>query len=101
MKNHNLTAVTEFILLGIRYHPELQAPFFLLFLTIYLISVLGKLGMVILIQVDPRLQTLRYFFLRYLTLIDLGYSTAVRPKMLVNVVVNQNTKSLIMVVLHS
>ncbi|EHA97241.1 Olfactory receptor 8K3, partial [Heterocephalus glaber] len=89
----NLTAVTEFILLGITNLPELQAPLFLLFLIIYLTSLLGNLGMIILTQVDPRLQTPMYFFLRHLALTDLGYSTAVGPKMLVNFVVDQNTIS--------
>ncbi|EHA97242.1 Olfactory receptor 8K3 [Heterocephalus glaber] len=93
MKNHNLTAVTEFILLGITNLPELQAPLFLLFLIIYLTSLLGNLGTIILTQVDPRLQTPMYFFLRHLALTDLGYSTAVGPKMLVNFVVDQNTIS--------
>ncbi|XP_004875660.1 olfactory receptor 8K3 [Heterocephalus glaber] len=89
----NLTALTEFILLGITDRPELQAPLFLLFLFIYLSSLLGNLGMIILTQVDPRLQTPMYFFLRHLALTDLGYSTAVGPKMLVNFVVDQNTIS--------
>ncbi|EHB05823.1 Olfactory receptor 8K3 [Heterocephalus glaber] len=89
----NLTALTEFILLGITDRPELQAPLFLLFLFIYLSSLLGNLGMIILTQVDSRLQTPMYFFLRHLALTDLGYSTAVGPKMLVNFVVDQNTIS--------
>ncbi|XP_004869859.1 olfactory receptor 8K3-like [Heterocephalus glaber] len=93
MEGPNLTAVTEFILLGITNLPELQAPLFLLFLIIYLTSLLGNLGMIILTQVDPRLQTPMYFFLRHLALTDLGYSTAVGPKMLVNFVVDQNTIS--------
>ncbi|EHA97238.1 Olfactory receptor 8K3 [Heterocephalus glaber] len=90
MEKRNLTVVTEFILLGITDRPELQAPLFLLFLVVYLTSLLGNLGMIILTQVDPRLQTPMYFFLRHLALTDLGYSTAVGPKMLVNFVVDQN-----------
>ncbi|EHA97248.1 Olfactory receptor 8K3 [Heterocephalus glaber] len=93
MEGPNLTAVTEFILLGITNRPELQAPLFLLFLIIYQSSLLGNLGMIILTQVDPRLQTSMYFFLRHLALTDLGYSTAVGPKMLVNFVEDQNTIS--------
>ncbi|EHB17901.1 Olfactory receptor 8K3 [Heterocephalus glaber] len=93
MEGPNLTAVTEFILLGITDRPELQAPLFLLFLIVYLTSLLGNLGMIILTQVDPRLQTPMYFFLRHLALTDLGYSTVVGPKMLVNFVVDQNTIS--------
>ncbi|XP_036852686.2 olfactory receptor 8K3-like [Manis javanica] len=91
MKKLNLTVLNEFILLGITDRPELQAPLFGLFLTIYMISVLGNLGLIILTKVDPRLQTPMYFFLRHLALTDLGYSTAVGPKMLVNFLANHHT----------
>ncbi|XP_036732963.2 olfactory receptor 8K3-like [Manis pentadactyla] len=91
MENHNLTVLSEFILLGITDRPQLQVPLFGLFLIIYAISVLGNLGLIILTKVDPRLQTPMYFFLRHLALTDLGYSTAVAPKMLVNFLANQHT----------
>ncbi|XP_002926902.2 olfactory receptor 8K3 [Ailuropoda melanoleuca] len=91
MEKHNLTVLNEFILMGITHRPELQAPFFGLFLIIYTVSVVGNLGVIILTKVDPRLQTPMYFFLRHLAFTDLGYSTAVGPKMLVSLVTNQNT----------
>ncbi|WP_153884178.1 olfactory receptor, partial [Enterococcus casseliflavus] len=53
----------------------------------------GNLGMIILTMVDSRLQTPMYFFLRHLATTDLGYSTAVGPKMLRNFLVDQNTIS--------
>ncbi|XP_028635168.1 olfactory receptor 8K3-like [Grammomys surdaster] len=90
MEKHNLSAVTQFILMGITERPELQAPLFGLFLIIYLSSMLGNLGMIILTTVDSRLQTPMYFFIRHLAITDLGYSTAVGPKMLVNFVVDLN-----------
>ncbi|XP_012296619.3 olfactory receptor 8K3-like [Aotus nancymaae] len=93
MENHNLTVVNEFILMGITDIPELQAPLFALFLMIYVISVIGNLSMIILTKLDSRLETPMYFFLRHLALTDLGYSTAVGPKMLVNFVVDKNTIS--------
>ena len=93
MEKHNGTVLSEFILLGITDRPELQAPLFGLFLLIYVISVVGNLGMVILTKVDARLQTPMYFFLRHLSLTDLGYSTTVGPKMLESFVVAQNTIS--------
>ncbi|XP_012884571.1 PREDICTED: olfactory receptor 8K3-like [Dipodomys ordii] len=93
METHNLTIVREFILMGVTDRPELQVPLFTLFLIIYVVSVMGNLGMIILTMVDSRLQTPMYFFLRHLALTDLGYSTAVGPKMLMNFVVNTNTIS--------
>ncbi|KAM9767636.1 olfactory receptor 8K3-like [Dama dama] len=93
METENETVLSEFTLMGITDRPELQAPLFGLFLIIYVTSVVGNLGMVILTKVDPRLQTPMYFFLRHLALTDLGYSTAVGPKMLMNFVVDQNAIS--------
>ena len=51
------------------------------------------MGMVILTKMDSRLQTPMYFLLRHLALTDLGYSTAVGPKMLANFIVSQNSIS--------
>uniref|UniRef100_G3UF24 Olfactory receptor n=1 Tax=Loxodonta africana TaxID=9785 RepID=G3UF24_LOXAF len=93
MDTHNLTALSEFILMGITDRPELQAPLFRLFLIIYMISVVGNLGIIILTKMDSRLQTPKYFFLRHLAMTDLVYSTALGPKMLVNFVVDENTIS--------
>nr|XP_003423248.1 olfactory receptor 8K3-like [Loxodonta africana] len=93
MDKHSLTALNEFILTGITDRPELQAPLFGLFLIIYMISVVGNVGIIILTKMDSKLQTSMYFFLRHLAITDLGYSTAVGPKMLVNFIVNENTIS--------
>ena len=57
METQNGTVLSEFILMGITDRPELQAPLFGLFLIIYLMSVVGNLGMVILTKVDSKLQT--------------------------------------------
>ncbi|XP_069889014.1 olfactory receptor 8K3-like [Dipodomys merriami] len=90
MERDNLTAVSEFILMGVTDRHELQVPLFVLFLIIYLSSTVGNLGMIILTKVDSKLQTPMYFFLRHLAITDLGYSTVVGPKMLVNFLVDQN-----------
>nr|XP_023397987.1 olfactory receptor 8K3-like [Loxodonta africana] len=90
MDKHNLTEQNLFILLGITDRPELQAPLFGLLLIIYAISVVGNLGVIILTKMDSKLQTPMYFFLRHLAITDLGYSTAVGPKMLVNFIVYEN-----------
>ncbi|XP_049747530.1 olfactory receptor 8K3-like [Elephas maximus indicus] len=93
MEKHNQTVLNEFILTGITDRPELQAPLFGLFLIIYMISMVGNLGIIILTKMDSKLQTPMYFFLRHLAITDLGYSTTVGPKMLVNFVVDENTIS--------
>ncbi|XP_074854400.1 olfactory receptor 5W2-like [Carettochelys insculpta] len=84
MEEGNHSVVTEFILSGLTDRPELQAPLFGVFLLIYIITLLGNGGMVLLITIDPRLHTPMYFFLRHLSFCDLCYSTLIAPKMLVN-----------------
>ncbi|XP_008834307.1 olfactory receptor 8K3-like [Nannospalax galili] len=91
MEKQNFTMPKEFILLGITNRPELQAPIFVLFFLIYITSVVGNLGMIILTKIDERLQSPMYFFLRHLAFIDFGYSTAVGPKVLINFATNRNT----------
>ncbi|XP_006902348.1 PREDICTED: olfactory receptor 8K5-like [Elephantulus edwardii] len=90
MDQQNLTVMTEFILMGLTKRPELQLPLFGVFLLIYMITVLGNLGLIILTKVDSHLQTPMYFFIRHLAFIDLGNSTAICPKMLINFIVDQN-----------
>ncbi|XP_007519608.2 olfactory receptor 5M8-like [Erinaceus europaeus] len=78
----NLTSVSEFILLGLTNRKELQLPLFLLFLAIFMVTVVGNLGMIVLIQVNSRLHTPMYFFLSHLSFVDLTFSSNVTPKML-------------------
>ncbi|XP_015361991.1 olfactory receptor 5B3-like [Marmota marmota marmota] len=75
----NRTEVTEFILLGLTSAPELQVALFIMITLIYLINVVGNLGMIILILLDSRLHTPMYFFLGNLSLADFCYSSAVTP----------------------
>ncbi|XP_066476780.1 olfactory receptor 5AR1-like [Tiliqua scincoides] len=91
MEGRNHTTVTEFILVGFSDLPELQIPLFVLFLVIYIITLVGNLGIIILSHLDARLQTPMYFFLSNLSIIDLGYSSAVAPKMLMTLVSDDNT----------
>ncbi|NWQ87104.1 O1019 protein, partial [Burhinus bistriatus] len=80
----NKTTVGEFILLGITDVWELQVILFVLFLLICVTSLVGNLAMIALIRLDSRLHTPMYFFLHHLSLVDLGNSSAVAPKMLVS-----------------
>ncbi|XP_008692381.1 olfactory receptor 5B2-like [Ursus maritimus] len=80
MKNN--TEVTDFILLGLTDARELQGPLFLMFTLIYLITLLGNLGMITLILLDSRLHTPMYFFLSNLSLVDFCYSSTVTPKVM-------------------
>ena len=84
MAKGNYSAVSEFILLGLTDNPELQATLFGVFLVIYFASVLGNLGLIVLIQVSPQLHTPMYFFLSHLAFIDFSFTSSVTPNTLVN-----------------
>ncbi|XP_069326147.1 olfactory receptor 5B3-like [Eulemur rufifrons] len=83
----NSTEVTEFILLGLTDAPELQVPLFMIFTFIYLINVVGNLGMILLILLDSHLHTPMYFFLSNLSLVDFCYCTAVTPKVMAGLLI--------------
>uniref|UniRef100_A0A8D2K6J4 Olfactory receptor n=1 Tax=Theropithecus gelada TaxID=9565 RepID=A0A8D2K6J4_THEGE len=88
---NNQTAAVTFILLGFSEYPDLQLPLFLVFLTIYTVTVLGNLGMIMVIRINPKLHTPMYFFLSHLSFVDFCYSTTVTPKLLENLVVEDRT----------
>ncbi|VTJ74631.1 Hypothetical predicted protein [Marmota monax] len=78
----NISEVTEFILVGLTDALQLQVPLFMVFTLIYLITLVGNLGMILLILLDSRLHTPMYFLLSHLSLVDCVYSSAVTPKVM-------------------
>ncbi|XP_003130080.2 olfactory receptor 8B4-like [Sus scrofa] len=82
MPLRNSSLVTKFILVGLSQQKELQLPLFLLFLGIYVLTVVGNLGLITLIGLNTSLHTPMYFFLFNLSFIDLCYSCVFTPKML-------------------
>ncbi|XP_025033954.1 olfactory receptor 8A1-like [Pelodiscus sinensis] len=82
MGEGNHSVVTEFLLSELTDRPELQVPLFVLFLLIYLITLVWNGGMILLITIDPRLHTPMYFFLQNLSFCDICCSSIISPKML-------------------
>lgn len=89
----NQTFEVTFILLGFSEFPDLQVPLFLVFLTIYIVTAVGNLSMILIIRINPKLHTPMYFFLSHLSFIDFCYSTTVTPKLLENLVMEDRTIS--------
>ncbi|KAM4845634.1 olfactory receptor 5W2-like [Thomomys bottae] len=85
MEQGNCSSLNEFILLGITNNSNIKVALFTMFLLVYLINLLANLGMIFLINVDNQLHTPMYFFLSHLSFCDLCYSTAIGPKMLVDI----------------
>ncbi|XP_049747203.1 olfactory receptor 8H1-like [Elephas maximus indicus] len=84
MSRSNNTNVSDFILVGLTDSEEIRLVLFTLFLLIYLITVLGNTGMILIIRLDLQLHTPMYFFLSHLSFLDLSYSTVITPKALEN-----------------
>ncbi|XP_072494069.1 olfactory receptor 8U9-like [Notamacropus eugenii] len=84
MAEINFTQVTEFILLGITDKQELKIPLFMVFLFIYVFTMVGNLRLIIVIRMDSGLKTPMYFFLSHISFVDFCYSSSITPKMLGN-----------------
>ncbi|MBZ3871504.1 Olfactory receptor 4C46 [Sciurus carolinensis] len=74
--------VTEFVLLGLTENPKMQKIIFVVFLFIYIISVVGNLLIVITIIASSLFGSPMYFFLAYLSFIDACYSSVNTPKLI-------------------
>ncbi|KFZ58403.1 Olfactory receptor 1020, partial [Antrostomus carolinensis] len=91
----NETFASEFILLGFTSREDLQVTFFVLFFAIYVVTVIGNLGVIVLIRMDLCLHTPMYFFLSHLSLLDICYSTAIIPQTLLHFVVEKKVISFV------
>ncbi|XP_061022571.1 olfactory receptor 4C3D-like [Dama dama] len=85
--------VTEFVLLGLTQNPHLQKILFIVFLFIFLFTVVANLLIVITISFSPTLSAPMYFFLTYLAFIDAFYTSATTPKMTIDLLYQRRTIS--------
>ncbi|XP_022364433.1 olfactory receptor 5AC1-like [Enhydra lutris kenyoni] len=82
MAEENKTLVAEFVLTGLTDLQGLQVPLFLVFLVIYLTTMVGNLGLIFLIWKHPHLHTPMYLFLSSLAFADACTSSSVTPRMI-------------------
>ncbi|XP_025846402.2 olfactory receptor 5H2-like [Vulpes vulpes] len=94
MEKENATLLTELILTGLTHEPQWKIPLFLMFLVIYLLTIVGNLGLIALIWNDPQLHIPMYLFLGSLAFVDAWLSSTVTPKMLVSFFAKSKTISL-------
>uniref|UniRef100_A0A8C9UWD3 Olfactory receptor n=1 Tax=Spermophilus dauricus TaxID=99837 RepID=A0A8C9UWD3_SPEDA len=85
--------VTEFVLLGLTQDPDGQNALFTMFLLIYIVTMVGNLLIVVTVIASPSLDSPMYNFLAYLSLMDAVYSTAVSPKMIIDLLYDKKTIS--------
>ncbi|XP_012863346.1 olfactory receptor 1468-like [Echinops telfairi] len=85
MYQGNQTTISEFFLLGLIVGSEQQQLLFLLFLCMYLITMVGNVLIILAISSDPHLHSPMYFFLANLSFTDICFTTTTVPKMLVDI----------------
>ncbi|KAF6340066.1 hypothetical protein mRhiFer1_012392 [Rhinolophus ferrumequinum] len=93
MEVGNITTVTEFVLLRLSNDPQIQVVLFVLFLVIYLLTLIGNLLMLLVIRADSHLHTPMYFFLSHLSFLDAFYSSIIVPNLLENLLSEGKTIS--------
>lgn len=89
----NSTSVDEFLLLGLTTVQKLQPIFFVMFLTIYLLNLVGNGVILMIVTLERRLHSPMYFFLGNLSCLDICYSSVTLPKVLINLLSRHRTIS--------
>ncbi|KAG3285302.1 hypothetical protein H1C71_008899 [Ictidomys tridecemlineatus] len=90
----NSNNVTELIITGLFWDPEVQRVCFVLFLPMYLATVVGNGLIVVTVSVSKSLHSPMYFFLGYLSLVEITYSSTIVPKFITDLLVKVKTISL-------
>ncbi|KAM3669946.1 LOW QUALITY PROTEIN: olfactory receptor 8G50-like [Ammospiza maritima maritima] len=93
MAGENEMFASEFILQGFTTQADLQVMFFVLFLALYMVTLPGNLGAIVLIRIDPRLCIPMCFFLSHVSLLDVCCSFTIIPRSLRNVLVEKKVIS--------
>ncbi|XP_037694408.1 olfactory receptor 4B1-like [Choloepus didactylus] len=86
--------VTEFIFTGLFQDPGVQKVCFVVFLPLYLATVVGNGLIILTVSVSKSLHSPMYFFLSYLSLVEISYSSTVVPKLITDLLAKVKSISL-------
>ncbi|XP_069098208.1 olfactory receptor 6F1-like [Pleurodeles waltl] len=82
MMKKNGTFVKEFLLLGFSNYSGLRIPLFMVFLSIYILTITGNILIITVILKDLQLHKPMYFFLTNLSVLEICYTSNIVPNML-------------------
>ncbi|KAM9312350.1 olfactory receptor 5AR1-like [Gastrophryne carolinensis] len=89
----NSTQPSVFVFLGLTQDNKVSQFLFLLFFLVYLMTLSGNLSLMMVVHVSSSLHTPMYYFLSYLSVVDLLYSSTITPKMLADLISLRKTIS--------
>uniref|UniRef100_A0A8I3NLE5 Olfactory receptor family 10 subfamily H member 5B n=1 Tax=Canis lupus familiaris TaxID=9615 RepID=A0A8I3NLE5_CANLF len=91
-QNYSMVSVSEFILVGFStFPPHLLPAFFLLFLLMYLFTLLGNLLIMATVWSERALHTPMYLFLCTLSISEILYTLAITPRLLADLLSTRRT----------
>ncbi|XP_075404451.1 olfactory receptor 4B1-like [Tenrec ecaudatus] len=90
----HISNVTKLILTGLFQDPEVQRVCFMVFLPVYLATVVGNGLIVLTVSVSKRLHSPMYFFLSYLSFVEISYSSTIAPKLITDLLTKIKTITL-------
>ncbi|XP_060546913.1 putative olfactory receptor 2B8 [Pantherophis guttatus] len=93
MGAENVTSETGFILLGLTSHRNQRIVLFVVFLIMYLLTVLSNLLIIVLVNIDAQLHTPMYLFLSHLASLDIVYVTGSLPPALAHLLAGKGVVS--------
>ncbi|KAM6451801.1 olfactory receptor 10A4-like [Liasis olivaceus] len=93
MKEDNQSCLTEFVLLGFADLQTMRELLFCLVLTFYFMALMGNSLIFLLTMLNSTLHTPMYFFLWNLSILEIGYTSNISPKMLLNLLSENRTIS--------
>ena len=84
--------MTHFVLLGLTQNPKEQKVLFVMFLFLYILTMLGNM-LIVVTNISKILNSLMYFFLASLSFMDVIYSSSISPKLISSLFIGKNTIS--------
>ncbi|XP_073447371.1 olfactory receptor 1G1-like [Aquarana catesbeiana] len=90
----NVTEIMYFTLVGLSDHPQTMNGLFVLFLLIYLMTLIINLLIFFLVLTDYHLHNPMYFLLANLAFLDMCYSSVTAPRMLFDLVTKKRSISI-------
>ncbi|XP_007646493.1 olfactory receptor 7E24 [Cricetulus griseus] len=81
----NATSLPEFYFIQLSEDPDLRPVLSGLFLSMYILALLGNLLIILTVSSDSHLHTPMYFFLSNLSMVDIGFISTTVPRVIVDI----------------